>query len=500
MSLAAFGCVLLVGESGCADEDPCPDGDCPCIDAKVLAEACCHGFSRIVEGQCIARTWPPARDTVLGEPGSDNVEVVVDGTGQPVVGWLHNGQSIEETRPMLAERDDRGWRTQSPGDPANGLGTRVTLAASPNSRVAIATWAQYRTVFDEDGVPRDRSANYLATRDEDGAWSFLPPGTSLSFGDKTLETTPLVTARGEVLIAWDQWRLDGEGYGVALARRAPGEETFTIPTSDEDLLSPPVFFSNDPQIAVGDNGDAVIAWYQSVGDGLRMFVSERSGLDGEFNRPATTAWLSPDGPPLASHEFRNPVVAMGAFGDALVVWSQEHPSGATALYLASRDGFGVWTPPSDIDDTFAPLGTFATCADVEIGPRGEAFVVWFDGPPGATTVYGAHRDEAFRWDAPPPFGEALSSPGNTAEAPALAVGPDGEAVVVWSERRDGLWRVMTRRRNPSATRWGAAVEVSDPSSGDALEPAVSIGGQGAVAIAWKQGPARAEQIVVATLR
>lgn len=494
--IAGIGASIL---GGCADDDPCPEGDCPCADAFVIAEQCCHGFQSPVDGQCVTRAWPPPREPMLGEPGADDVEVAMDGAGQPLVSWVH-GASIEQIRPMLAERDAQGWRVQSPGDPINGLGTRLTMAAASDSRVALATWTQYRTEFDEDGTPRDRAAVYMATRSESGAWTYPPPGETLSFGDKAFDPRPMISATGEALVTWNQWRLaEGGGYGVAVARRGPQDNTFTVPTSDADLLSPDVLFSNKPQIATGSNGDAAIVWYQSEGGGLRMFASERDGIDGAFTRPAASAYLSPEGPPLASHGVRNPVVAMGPFGEALAVWSQEHPSGAVALYVAERNGFGTWTPPSDIDDTFAPLGTFATCSDVVIGPRSEALVVWFDGPQGATVVYGAHRDETQTWDSPPPFGEPLSTPGATAEAPRLAMGPAGEAVVVWSERRDGQWRVMTRRRNPRSTLWGDAVEVSDPALGDALEPAVAIGGRGDVAIAWKQGPPTAERVGVAIL-
>ncbi len=270
-----------------------------------------------------------------------------------------------------------------------------------------------------------------------------------------------------------------------------------------------MFFSNAPQIAVGNNGDAVITWYQATpppgstdpnapSDGLRLFVSERFRTDGEFSRPAIEDWISPDGPPLASHPVRNPVVAVGDFGEALVFWSQEHPSGATGLFSASRDGLGEWTTPQDIDDTFGPLREDAACIEVVFASTGEAHVTWFDGPPGATTVYTARRSPDGRWDDPPTT--PISTDARPAQDPRIAVGPDGEAVVVWSERGDdNRWRVMGRRRGPEALAWGDAVELSDPSEGDALGPAVAIGPDGTLAAAWGVGPIGAQTVSVAVL-
>jgi hypothetical protein len=229
-----------------------------------------------------------------------------------------------------------------------------------------------------------------------------------------------------------------------------------------------------------------------------VFVSERNGADGQFSKPKIDEWLSPDGPPLASHAVRNPVVAIGDFGEALVLWSQEHTSGAVGLYVASRSGKRKWTTPADIDDTFGPLREFATCIDVAIASTREAHVTWFDGPPGATRVYAAHRDDAGEWDVPRT--RPLSTPGRPAQDPRLAVGPDGEVALVWTERgSDGRWRVVGRRRGPNAQGWGNPVELSLPEEGDAVGPAVAIGPDGTLLAAWTVGPLGAQTVSVSVL-
>lgn|GEM_PF-2253888 len=494
--------VLLALLPACSASDDCEGDACDCVEVSI-AGTCCEGFLELGEdGLCVARPWPPTQRHTLGQPGADGIEVAVDGLGRALVGWHRRNPDPTLARSMLAEQTADGWTAHALGDVELGFGTRTTLAA--HGLEVWATWTQHRT----SPSGEDESTVHLLRRDATGAWQSSNVGEQLSFAPKAYEPRPVLTAMGEGLVVWNQWR-SGGGYSVALARRAPGDTALERPTSADDALSPPVFFSNAPQIAVANNGDALVTWYQATppvgstepnppSEGLRLFVSERFRADGEFSRPDIEDWISPEGPPLASHEVRNPVVAVDRFGAALVLWSQEHPSGATGLFMATRDSFGEWTVPADIDDTFGPLREDAACIEVAMSTTREAHVTWFDGPPGATTVYTAHRDASRNWDSPTTV--PISTPGRAAEHPRLAVGPAGEAAVVWSERgEDGQWRVMGRRRGPLGQTWGAAVELSDPTQGDALGPAVGIGPDGTLVAAWGVGPIGAQTVAVSIL-
>lgn len=493
--------LLVASLAGCGSpsEEACEGDACACL---VRAEdgTCCDGFlAPGPDGNCLARAWPPTQRHALGEGWADDVEVTVDGLGQAVVSWRERDLDAAAARPMLAEQRDGTWSVQALGDPARGPGTRVTLASR-----GLEVWSSWSQQHDTE-TGQTESTVFLRRRDPRGQWVDPPTGLPLSFAPKAYEPRPLLPKTGEGLVVWNQWQ-PRSGYGVQLARQAPGSDALVRPDSADEALSPPVFFSNGPQIAVGGNGDGVVTWYQATpapGDtsdnppsaGLRIFVSERSRTDGTFSPPEVTDWISPEGPPVASHETRNPVVAIDDFGAALVFWSQAHPSGATGLYMAARNGKREWTLPEDIDDTFGPLRAFATCIEVAFTPKRHAHVTWYDGVPGATTVYASHRDTDEVWTT-----QELSTPGVAALDPRLAVGPTGEAAVVWSERaRDGRWRVMGRRRGPRALQWGDAVELSDPAGGDAEGPAVAIGPDGTLVAAWTVGTFGEQTVAVAVL-
>ena len=495
---------LLAGSmclTSCVATDSDTNDECAAAQ-RVESGQCCTGFLRpSADETCIARAWPPRERHALAETGADNVEISVDGLGRALVTWQLRHPDPTKSLSALAEQTEDGWAMHTLGAPSNGLGARATV--STHGLEAWVSWTQHRT--DESG--NDESTVHLLRRDETGRWLGPDVGEKISALPKAYEPRPVLAASGEGLVVWNQWRREG-GYGVAVARRGPGGP-LTLPHAANDVLSPQVFFSNAPQLVVADNGDAIITWYQAtpppgstspdpVSDGLRLFVSERTGSNGRFSKPAIEDWLSPDGPPLASHEVRNPVVAIGDFGQALVFWSQEHTSGAVGLYVASRTGKREWITPADIDDTFGPVREFATCIDVAIAATREAHVAWFDGPAGATRVYAAHRDAASEWDVPRT--QPVSTPGRPAQDPRLAVGPDGEAALVWTEQgTDGRWRVMGRRRGPNAASWSLPVELSLPEEGDAIGPTVDIGPDGTLVAAWTAGPLGAQTVSVSIL-
>ncbi len=488
--LAAFGLV------GCAAGAVCDD-PCACPEAEGI---CCSGWLQPdTAGGCVARAWPPTEYDRFDAPGAAAVEVAVDGLGRPLVSWQARRVAPDDTRSVLMEWTEQGWQRHVLGAPENGFGARATIAA--RGLEAWVAWSQQADGLDGG----DGSSVHLLRRDAAGAWIESDVGRQVSFSTRAYEPRPVLASTGERMLVWNQWRDEG-GYGVAVATQAFETDALTLPRTGDDLLSPNVFFSNAPQPAIAANGDAIITWYQAApdpdapagnSDGLRIYISERTRETGAFTRPTIDDNLSPPGPPVANHEVRNPVTAIDERGAAIVAWSQMHPSGVAGLYVAQRDGLGAWTAPETIDDTFVPLDRFATGASVAMATTGEAHLVWFDGPSEARVVLTAHRTPARTWDA---RGVQLSTPGRPAQNPRIAVGPDGEAVIVWTEQDNGRWRIMGSRRGPLGTGWGEPVELSVPTEGHALGPTVDIGPDGTMVAAWTRGPTGTEGVTSTTLR
>ena len=490
----ALGVVL--GVFGCGPGELCEGPECHCVPGRTLSDGtCCRGFTAPVDGVCAARSWTTPRvNDAVGEPGALGLEVVVDGDGSGVATWIDAGNGQLGQRVVIAEEGPDGWRLQDPGPALSGFATRASVAAGADAEVLVS-WMQKLP-----GEPTPNGITYVSRRDQAGGWNHPAPDQALSLPPSGHEPRPLIAPSGEAFVVWNQWT--STGYGVAMSRRPPQEPAFVGPADAEDVLSPKVNNSNSPQIAVGSNGDALIAWYQAltVDPGhLMVFISERFRVDGEFTRPEPDTFISPPGSNADSHPVRNPVPAVGERGHAAVVWAQENARGDIPLYLATRDGLGHWTLPQTLHDTFSPAQGRATCAQVQFGRGAELFVIWYQDLGEGEQVWTAHRTAAGEWDVPGQAPEAISSVGSRAVDPWLAIGPDGEAVAVWSEAGPASWRIATRRRNPAAEHWSSLEHLSPDDGHDALNPIIAIAPTGRVLAAWRQGAFGREQVHFAVM-
>ncbi|UCB46206.1 MAG: hypothetical protein JSV25_01925 [Spirochaetota bacterium] len=92
--------------------------------------------------------------------------------------------------------------------------------------------------------------------------------------------------------------------------------TWTHPSDVTDNISPDGQDASDMQVAMDDNGNAIIVWDQSDGINDQIFKSEYHS--GQWTHPSgLTDNISPD------VQFANaPQVAMDDNGNAIIVWEQ----------------------------------------------------------------------------------------------------------------------------------------------------------------------------------
>ncbi|UQA57989.1 hypothetical protein [Polyangium aurulentum] len=438
----------------------------------------CNAWAVADGGACRARAFTlPADGEALSGPGARRVSVAFDSEGRALVVWDEAG-AVNVDELFVAEEDaGGGFSLHEPAEALEGLSSQgVVLGGAAGD--AVVAWRQ----AGGDGSSRV----FVSERGTDGAW-IHPAGEedSFSFGAKAYE--PRVAARpsGETLIVWNQW-YDPEHYGVALATRPSPGAPWAMPASATDVLSPPSYFSNAPQITVNDRGDGLISWYQSGGGPLMAFCSERFA-GGAFSRPAVDDFLSAPGGEIDSDQIANPKPALAFDGRAAVTWTQHDGGGAVAIFLATRDAEGAWTRPASLADTFSTGEGESRDARAAFGPSGEMYVVWSqdEDDSGDPSVYLAQRAPGGEWVHPGKQPLVLSTPGAQAITPILVVGRSGGALVAWSERVDGRFRIAARRGGPEGF---GAIEILSTPGEDAFWPAAAIGGPGERAVvAWIEG-------------
>ena len=153
---------------------------------------------------------------------------------------------------------------------------------------------------------------------------------------------------------------------------------WTHPGSLSDNISLDGQNAVNPQVAMDDNGNAIITWEQEVVSNFpRIFMSEfRNGV---WTHPENLDdCISPDEDSAFAHK---PQVAMDNNGDAIIVWVQgglpEHQ------IFKSEYRNGVWAHPGSLDDHISPDespnsgGTIQP--QVAMDSNGNAIITWYQG-------------------------------------------------------------------------------------------------------------------------
>ncbi|APR76489.1 Hypothetical protein A7982_01836 [Minicystis rosea] len=451
-----------------------------------LSQPCPAWTQANAAGACVARAWTlPGAGDARGDAWAQNVMVAVDGHGRGLVGF-----SSTPGLEMLEETATDTWTLRHAGDAVGG--------SIPSDLVAGFDGA---AVFAWSVVAGSEQVLYLSERDASGAWKEpASPADSFSFPTTAYEPRLATNQAGEWILAWNQWR-STPNYGVSVAQRESSSAPWSMPSGPDDVLSININYSNAPVIALNDAGQAIITWYQSLGGPLRAFVSERKGLGEPFSHVTMSDMLSPDGAPVDSDPVAAVKPAIFADGSAAAAWAQENGKGDTLVYLATRDAAGTWTRPRDLDDAFSMTTGYARGVQIAFGPRGDLYVVWYQDTGDGDAVYAARRRSDGTWAEDGRHPVRISSAGATGLIPKIAIGPEGGAVVVWSERAiaGAPFRVAARRTGPADQPW-SEVEVLSPETGtDAVLPAIAVGPGDRAIAAWPQGPGPAQRVMIASV-
>ncbi|HEY0279301.1 MAG TPA: PKD domain-containing protein [Solirubrobacterales bacterium] len=234
-------------------------------------------------------------------------------------------------------------------------------------------------------------------------------------------------------------------------------------------LSPGGEMIREPVVAVDAAGEAVVVW--SRGLGLEFAIESSS-------RPAGGQWGEPvelSAPEMTKFEQFGSSIAMDAAGDVVVVWQRgESVAGSLSVVVeaAERTAAGAWSAPEQL----SAEGKFAQGPKVGIGADGEAVAAWESGNGTSYVVEGASRQVGGIWGSP----VELSGVATTAPDVHLAMNQGGEAVVLWNANGSEL-QAATRS---AAGLWGPSSRVF-AAPGPFVHPRVAIDPRGDVTALWE---------------
>ncbi len=237
-----------------------------------------------------------------------------------------------------------------------------------------------------------------------------------------------------------RWSVGIAASVAALSMMFVGADSALAAYSTERSVSSADWNASWPTVGVDREGDALMVWCEvstsyPYTTRLRARTMSRSGELGSVIQ------LSPSGQPPSS-----PQVALDDDGDAVVVW---HGSTADTdrIYARRVSRTGVVGPVQAISASTSE----ALFANVAIDPDGDAVVTWSERPAPDGLRHPMVRRIA-RDNRLGPIVQLSARPRQPVETPSVAVDRQGDALIAWAEQDAVYSRVMNAAGTLSPVR------------------------------------------------
>jgi hypothetical protein len=280
-----------------------------------------------------------------------------------------------------------------------------------------------------------------------------------------------MTPAGLAFVTW-QWPVDGGGAVIQVAEREPSG-AWARPVS----VSAPGTRARRPQIGTDARGGAVVAWVRdTTGEDAVVEVAERTRAG---------RWSAPRVLSTAGMRARRPRLAVASDRRAVLAW-EERVNDRGSVAVATRLPDGAWSAPTTVSGGMES----AREPDVAIGPRGDAVVVWIGEDDAGVGAFAAQNLETGLWSEPIRVGSGddipreLSRPERAETGPDVAMMVNGRAVAAWTLFDGGANRVQASRRQADGS-WGPPIDLSRKGHESGGAQVTSVAG-GAAAVAWEE--------------
>ena len=238
--------------------------------------------------------------------------------------------------------------------------------------------------------------------------------------------------------------------------------------------------TDNPRVAMDANGNAIVVWQQI--EGARTDIWASRYLSG-------VGWISAEQVEEDdTGSAQQPLVAMDANGNALVVWRQYDGSRWEVRARRHVAGSG-WQAmqsigPRDLDSM--------SYIDLAMDPNGNAVVVWVQLDGISTSIWANRYDaDADAWAGAENIGTA--DPRNP-QYPQAAMDASGNAMVVW--QRHGVevsgpitvyqFDIWANRYDAASGQWGGPERIEFDNAGGAIHPQVAMDAAGNALVIWRQ--------------
>jgi len=362
------------------------------------------------------------------------------------------------------------WLPSPPADLSvtgkNALNAQV--AVGPDGTTTV-TWQRHNNV--------GKNSVQVATRSATATTFSAPINLSNPYQNAS-NPHVAVGSDGKTTIVWLTAGKGGKS-NVQAATRAAGATKFSAPID----LSTPGQNADRPQIAVGPHGITTITWSRTNGHHYVVQATTRAAGATKFSTPTNVS--KPDASASAAK------VAIGPDGTTVIIWARS--LGMNELVQASTRAAGATKFSTPV--AVSSPGVYGYDAQVAVGPHGITTITWtryFDGL-NSTPEAATRAANATTFSTP----VVLSAPGEGANSPQVAIGPDGTSIITWSYVNGTNVMVRVAMCLAGSSTYSTPIDLSAPGQ-DAFNQQIAVGPDGTTTIAWVHRAG--QEIVQATTR
>jgi PKD repeat protein len=412
----------------------------------VLAIACAAACLAALIGsdQSRAAGWLPLTPATDGTSSVTSPRVAVDDAGNVYAAWIQNGTMEVSKRPV-------GGVFETPqaldaGVTATSLDIGVDGAGN-----AVVVWRATPSI----GGPKIRQARRAA-----GAAAFGAPADVPSAGAANDLPRLAVNRAGEAVVAWKDFNANDNFVRVLTAT-----STTAFSGATTDFNEGPSGTTFQPDVAINEAGDAVVAWRvnttssQSIDAGYRVHgtaFGPRESLIDDF---------------IGKFE---PSVGIDSQGNAVAVWDESlAANGMLRAWVRAPGVTGMWSKLNDLD-----AGQSGNAFPVVTFDAGRtAVAAWAAGPLRTSTLAPGGGQQFTQ--PPQPLTDGLEKPVDL----SLEAGAQGTSVLGWAANAGQNFSVVRAAARPNAGVFGPIATLTPAGHGGGSAD-VAVDAQGNAAAVW----------------
>lgn len=235
-------------------------------------------------------------------------------------------------------------------------------------------------------------------------------------------------------------------------------------------------------LAMDNNGNTIIVWAQTDGSNYQIFKSEYR--NGSWTHPSgLTDNISPNG-----QDAQWPQVAMSDDGTAMIVWQQSDGLQTQIFRSTYLGGLGNWAHPSGLSDNISISGQNAFAPKVVMDDSGNAIIVWIQSDGSNNHVYKSQYRRGIpfsQWSSPANLADHISPGGGSAVLAQVAMDGSGDAIIAWEQSNGTEGRIYTSEYRSG--EWTHPTDLNDTFSfGSSRNVHAAMSNNGSAVITWEQ--------------